>query len=72
MNLFCHMFKPHDRSIEMRVAPIITLSAKERKTLEKLAHSNTTSVRLAHRAKIVLLAAASLDNHAIAAQLNTG
>ena len=56
----------------MRVAPIITLSPEEHKTLEKLARSNTASVRLAHRAKIVLLAAAGLDNHAIAAQLNTG
>mgnify|MGYP000751812039 CR=1 FL=1 len=56
----------------MRVAPIITLSADEKKTLEKLARSNTASVRLARRAKIVLLAAAGLDNHAIAAQLNTG
>ena len=56
----------------MRVAPIITLNTEEQKTLEKLAKSNTTSVRLAHRAKIVLLAAANLDNQAIAAQLNTG
>ena len=56
----------------MRVAPIITLSAKERKTLEKLARSNTASVRLARRAKIVLLAAAGLDNHMIAAQLHAG
>ena len=30
----------------MRVAPIITLSADEQKTLEKLARSNTASVRL--------------------------
>ena len=56
----------------MRVAPIITLNSEEQKTLEKLARSNTTSVRLAHRSKIVLLAAAGLDNHMIAAQLNTG
>lgn len=56
----------------MRVAPIITLNTEEQKILEKLAKSNTTSVRLAHRAKIVLLAAAGLNNHMIAAQLDTG
>jgi len=56
----------------MRVAPDIVLSAEEQKTLERLARSNTTSVRLARRANIILLAAAGLDNHSIAAQLNTG
>lgn len=56
----------------MRVAPKITLSAGEKKRLEKLSRSNTTSVRLARRAKIILLAAAGLDNQSIAAQLNTG
>ena len=56
----------------MRVAPTITLSAKERQTLEKLARSNTSSVRQARRAKIILLAADGNDNHTIAAQLNIG
>ena len=56
----------------MRVAPDITLSTQDRKTLEKLARSNTSSVRLARRAKIILLAAQGLDNHTIAVQLNTG
>lgn len=56
----------------MRVAPEITLSAKEKKTLEKLVRSNTASVRLARRANIILLAAAGLENKAIAEQLNTG
>jgi len=56
----------------MRVAPEIILSAEERRTLEKLARSNVTSVRLARRANIILLAAAGLDNQSIAAQLNTG
>ncbi len=56
----------------MRVAPEIVLSAIERQRLEKLARSNTSSVRLARRAKMILLAAQGLDNHAIAAQLGVG
>jgi transposase len=56
----------------MRVAPEIILSDQEKKTLEKLARSNTTSVRLARRAKIILLAARGMENQEIAAQLNTG
>jgi transposase len=72
MNLFYHMLVRHGGSSKMRVAPVITLSADEKKTLEKLARSNATSVCQARRAKIVLLAAASLDNQAIAAQLNAG
>jgi transposase len=53
----------------MRVAPMIQLSAEEEQKLTRLARSNTTSVRLA---RIVLLAAAGLDNQAIAAQINIG
>ena len=56
----------------MRVAPDIILSPKEKKTLKRLSQSNTVSVRLARRANIVLLAAAGLDNHAIAAALSIG
>ncbi len=56
----------------MRVAPDIILSDQEKKTLERLARSNTTSVRLSRRAKIILLAAAGLENQEIAAQVNTG
>ena len=56
----------------MRVAPEIVLSSNERQRLEKLARSNTSSVRLARRAKMILLAAQGLDNHAIAAQLGVG
>ncbi len=56
----------------MRVAPLIQLSAEEEQKLRRLARSNTTSVRLARRARIVLLAAAGLDNQAIAAQINIG
>jgi len=56
----------------MRVAPKIMLTTEEEKTLTRLSRSNTTSVRLARRAQIVLLAAAGLDNKAIAAKLGIG
>ena len=56
----------------MRVAPDIILDTESKKTLERLARSNTTTVRLARRARIILLAAAGLDNQSIANQLNTG
>lgn len=56
----------------MRVAPTITLSAKGRERLERLARSNISSVRQARRAKIILLAANGNDNQTIAAQLNIG
>ena len=56
----------------MRVAPTITLSADEKQKLTRLARSSTTSVRLARRARVVLLAADGLDNQTIAAQLNIG
>ena len=56
----------------MRVAPKIMLTIEEEKTLARLSRSNTASVRLARRAQIVLLAAAGLDNKAIAAELSVG
>jgi len=56
----------------MRVATPIQLSPDEEQKLTRLARSNTTSVRLARRARIVLLAAAGLENQAIAAQLKIG
>ncbi len=56
----------------MRVAQTITLSAEEKQKLTRLARLNTTSVRLARRARVVLLAADGLDNQTIAAQLNIG
>ncbi|MCP5239344.1 MAG: IS630 family transposase [Zoogloeaceae bacterium] len=56
----------------MRVAATIELNADEEKALKRLARSNTTSVRLARRACIVLLAAQGLENQAIAAQLKIG
>lgn len=56
----------------MRVATKIMLTNEEHKTLTRLSRSNATSVRLARRARIVLLAAAGLDNKAIATELGIG
>ena len=46
----------------MRVAPEIVLSDKEREVLDDLIRSKLTSVCLALRARIVLLAAPGLQN----------
>lgn len=56
----------------MRVAPNIELEPSEKEHLRKLASSNTCSVRLARRAKIILLAAEGISNQRIAEQLNIG
>jgi transposase len=56
----------------MRVAPTIVLSSQEQTMLSRLAKSKTTSVRLARRAQIVLLAAAGMHNDAIAEELDLG
>ena len=56
----------------MRVAPSIILSDEQKNELTRLSRSGLTSVRLAERARIVLLAAQGLQNKAIAEQLNIG
>jgi transposase len=56
----------------MRVASAIELDEAQREQLMKLAHSNTTEVRLARRASIVLLAADGLDNGKIAELVGVG
>jgi transposase len=56
----------------MRVASAIELNEAQRNELMKLADSNTTQVRLARRAGIVLLAADGLDNRQIAELLGVG
>lgn len=56
----------------MRKATAIELDDAQREQLVKLAHSNTTEVRLAHRASIVLLAADGLDNYRIGEMLGIG
>lgn len=56
----------------MRVAPEMVLTDEERAELTRLNRSKRTSVRLAQRARIVLLAAQGLRNKEIAAQLGVG
>jgi len=56
----------------MRVARTIVLSEEERGKLRQLSRSKTVSVRLACRARIVLLAAAGKHNDAIAEELDIG
>ena len=56
----------------MRVATQIELTSEEQAELTALARSKLTSVRLALRARIVLLAAQGLQNADIAAQVGVG
>lgn len=56
----------------MRVAPEISLTDEQERELAQLARSKRTSVRLAQRAQIVLLAAQGLQNKGIAEQLGIG
>ena len=56
----------------MRVAATIMLSNEERTELAKLARSKLSSVRLAQRARIVLLAADGMRNKDLARQLGLG
>ena len=56
----------------MRVAPEIILTSQERAELTKLSRSKLTSVRLAQRARIVLLAAQGMKSQDIAQQLGVG
>ncbi len=56
----------------MRVAVEITLSQEERDKLEKIARSSLSAVRLAQRARIVLLASEGKRNRDIAEALGIG
>ena len=56
-------------SEQLRVAPAIELTEEQEGELTRLARSKRTSVRLAQRAQIVLLAAQGLQNKDIAEQL---
>ena len=56
----------------MRVAPEIILTDDERAEWAKLVRSKLSSVRLAQRARIVLLAADGMQNKDIAQQLDVG
>ena len=55
----------------MRVAPLVVLTDDERQTLSKLAAGRSTQVRVAERARMVLLAADGMMNKDIAAQVGT-
>ena len=59
-------------SEQVRVAPAIVLTDAQEGELTRLARSGRTSVRLAQRARIVLLAAQGLQNKDIAAELGVG
>ena len=59
-------------SEHMRVAPAISLTDEQQRELARLARSRRTSVRLAQRAQIVLLAAQGLQNKDVAEQLGIG
>jgi len=56
----------------LRVASAIELTDEQERDLQRLARSKRTSVRLAQRARIVLLAAQGLQNKDIAARLGIG
>jgi transposase len=59
-------------SEQVRVAPAIVLTDAQEGELTRLARSRRSSVRLAQRARIVLLAAQGLQNKDIAEQLGIG
>jgi transposase len=56
----------------MRVAPEIILTSQEQVELTRLARSSLSSVRLAQRTRIVLLAAKAMLSKDIAVQLGVG
>ena len=58
--------------MQMRVAAEIVLTEDERAELNRLVRSKLTSVRLAQRARIVLLASDGMQNKEIAEQLGIG
>jgi len=55
----------------MRVAPVITITAEDRQTLERWARGRSIPMRQVLRAKIVLLAAEGKENRVIAEELQT-
>jgi transposase len=53
----------------MRVAPSVSLTAEQRRTLERMARQRTLATRVVERAKIVLAAADGLDDQDVAKRL---
>lgn len=56
----------------MRTASVIELTNEQKQQLQRWVRSNTVSVRLARRAKMILLAAEGMDNRQIAQALAIG
>ena len=56
----------------MRTAGVIELTDEQRQQLQRWIRSSTVSVRLARRARIILLAAEGMDNHQIAGEVRVG
>ena len=56
----------------MRTASVIELTDEQRQLLQRWVRSNTASVRLARRARIILLAAEGMDNSQIARKVDVG
>jgi transposase len=56
----------------MRTASVIELTDEQRQQLQRWTRSSTVSVRLARRARIILLAAEGMDSHRIAAAVSVG
>ena len=56
----------------MRTAGVIELTDEQRQQLQRWIRSSTVSVRLARRARIILLAAEGMDNHQIAGEVSVG
>lgn len=56
----------------MRTASVIELTDEQRQQLQRWTRSSTVSVRLARRARFILLAAEGMDNHQIAGEVGVG
>ena len=56
----------------MRTASLVELTDEQRQQLQRCTRSSTVSVRLARRARIILLAAEGMDNHQIAGEVSVG
>jgi transposase len=56
----------------MRTASVIELTDEQRQQLQRWTRSSTVSVRLARRARIVLLGAEGMDNQQIAGEVGVG
>ncbi len=56
----------------MRTASMIELTDEQRQQLQRWTRSSTVSVRLARRARIILLAAEGMGNHRIAGEVSVG